>query len=58
MQKKLLAILLSLLMLLSALPLAVFAEDTELADVYEEEIAEPFKDYDEYNRKRHFLHNY
>ena len=24
----------------------------------EEEIAEPIKDYDEYNNKRHFLHNY
>ena len=24
----------------------------------EEEIAEPFTNYDEYNRKRHFLHNY
>lgn len=41
MQKKLLAILLSLLMLLSAFPFAIFAEDAIVAEEVVEEIAEP-----------------
>ena len=41
MQKKLLAILLSLLMLLSVFPFAIFAEDAIVAEEVVEEIAEP-----------------